>query len=175
MNVYFTFWHYGAIVLSIILFILFSLLAFYAKRLWTQLFIVLSSLLVSVGLLIAMFGWLEKTTKKAEIYNLHYNRLLQTEQIIFLGTVKNTGDYHLNTVQLQLIIENGPVEGNGIFGGAPHAFEEALDSKYKPQMLTYNYTIATDLDPKVSKQFNIMIDYPPYFSNGSFTTKAIAH
>ncbi len=175
MNVYFTFWHYGAIVLSIILFVLFSLLAFYAKRLWTQLFIVFSSLFVSIGLLIAMFEGLEKTTKKAEIYNLHYNRLLQTEQIIFLGTVKNTGDYHLNTVQLQLIIENGPVEGTGIFGGAPHAFEEALDSEYQPQKLTYNYTIATDLDPKVSKQFSIMIDYPPYFSNGSFTTKAVAH
>ena len=175
MNIYFTFWHYGAIVLSLLLFILFSLLAFYAKQLWAQLLVVLSSLIVSIALLIGMFAWLEKTTKKAEIYNLHYNRMLQTEQIIFLGTVKNTGNYNVDRVQLQLIMENGPVEGTGNFGGAPHAFEEAMDSNYKPQKLTYNYTVATDLDPKISKQFSIMIDYPPYFNNGSFTTKVVAH
>ncbi len=175
MNIYLTFWHYGAIVLSIILFILFSLLAFYAKRLWAQLLIVLFSLLFSIGLLVLMFTGLEKTTKKAEISNLRYNRLLQTEQIIFLGTVKNTGEYHLNTVELQLIMENAPEQGSGIFGGAPHAFNEALDSTFRPQKLTYNYTIATDLEPKVSKQFTLLIDYPPYFSNGSFSTKAIGH
>ncbi|MDD5158832.1 MAG: DUF2393 family protein [Sulfuricurvum sp.] len=175
MNIYFTFWHYGAIVLSLILFILFSLLAFYAKRLWAQLLIILSSLFFSVSLLVLMFTGLEKTTKKAEIYNLRYNRLLQTEQIVFIGTVKNTGEYHLNTVELQLIIENAPKPGTGIFGGAPHAFNEALDSKYLPQKLTYNYTIATDIEPKASKQFTLLIDYPPYFNNGSYTTKAIGH
>jgi hypothetical protein len=175
MNLYFTFWHYGAIALYILLFVVLSLLAFYAKKLWTQLFIVLSALIVSIGLLIITFGVLEKTTKKAEIYNLRYNRMLQTEQIIFLGTVKNTGEYHLNTVTLQLIMENVPEPGSGIFGGAPHAFNEALDSTFKPQKLTYNYTIATDLDPKVSKQFTLLIDYPPYFNNGSYSTKAIGH
>lgn len=175
MNIYFTFWHYGAIALSILLFILFSLLAFYAKRLWAQLLIVLSSLIVSVALLVGMFTMLEKTTKKAEIYNLRYNRMLQTEQIVFLGTVKNIGEYHINTVKLELIMENVPEPGSGIFGGAPHAFNEALDSTFKPQKLTYTYTIATDLDPKVSKQFTLLIDYPPYFNNGSFSTKAIGH
>lgn len=175
MNIYFTFWHYGAIILAALLFILFSLLAFYAQRLWTQLLIVLSSLIVSVALLVGMFAMLEKSTKKAEIYNLRYNRMLQTEQIIFLGSVKNTGEYHLNTVKLQLVMENAPEQGTGIFGGAPHAFNEALDSTFKPQKLTYNYIIATDLDPKVSKQFTLVIDYPPYFNNGSFSTKAIGH
>lgn len=175
MTLYLTFWHYSAIVLSIILFILFSLLAFYVKRLWGQLLIILSSLAFSLGLLVLMFTGLEKTTKKAEIYNLRYNRMLQTEQIVFVGTVKNTGDYHLNTVELQLIIENVPKPGSGIFGGAPHAFNEALDSTFKPQKLTYSYMIATDLDPKVSKQFTLLIDYPPYFNNASFSTKAIAH
>jgi hypothetical protein len=175
MNFYFTFWHYGAIIFSIILFIFFSLLALYTERFWVRLLVVLSSSIVSVVLLVAMFAGLEKTTKKAEIYNLRYNRMLQTEQIIFLGSVKNTGNYHLNTVKLQLIIENVPKPGTGIFGGAPHAFNEALDSTFKPQKLTYSYTIATNLDPKVSKQFTLLIDYPPYFNNASFSTKAIAH
>lgn len=172
---YFTIWHYTTVVIALILFALAIVLAFYTKRLLIQLSIIFIALIMISGGTFMAFKELEISTKKAELLNFHYNRILVSEQIAFSGVIRNSGDYPLAKVQLELIIKNTPAPGKGIFGGAPHAFNEAFKTEKQVQELVYHYTVATDLAPKTSKQFSLMVDYPPYFDNASYSTHLIAH
>lgn len=175
MNIYLTFWHYLVLVIALLLITLSIFSALQTKRLIQQLAILFGSFIfIGAGTFIILAG-LESYTKKAEIFNLHHDRLLQSEQIVFTGVVKNMGEYPLARVQLELVLQNTQKQQSGIFGGAPHAFNEAFDTKYQPQTINYDYTIATDLPPGCSKTFTIMIDYPPYFNDAAYHTKAIAH
>ncbi|MDD2368959.1 MAG: DUF2393 family protein [Sulfuricurvum sp.] len=175
MNIYLTVWHYLVLGIALLLIILSIFSALQAKRLIQQLAILFASFIVIIAGAFIVLAGLESYTKKAKIFNLKHDRLLQSEQIVFTGVVKNMGEYPLARVQLELTLQNTQKQQSGIFGGAPHAFNEAFDTKYQPQTINYYYTVATDLPPGYSKAFTIMIDYPPYFNDTSYRTKAVAH
>lgn len=182
MSTYFTAWHYFALVLGALIFILTVILAFYEKRPSIRNSVIFSSLLVNIVIGFVIIMALDKYTKKAEVYNLQNHRLLQTEQIVFTGVVKNVGNYTIGKVKLEIkLVNKGHVSGNvkaGTFykaSGFGDFFSGESGRDYQPQTLIETPVIAENLEPGESRHFRVRMDYPPYFKGVTQFTRIFSH
>lgn len=181
MSTHFTIWHYGALFIGFIIFILTVILAFQEKRPNIRNSIIFSSLLVNIMLAFIILMALDKYTKKVQIFNLDNYRLLQTEQIVFTGVVKNVGNYTIGKVELEIkLVNKGHATGNVKAGNfyKPSGFGDMFGSTskdYQPQTLIETPIIAENLEPGESRRFRVAFDYPPYFKGVTQFTRIFAH
>lgn len=181
MSTYLTIWHYLALAVGVLVFILTVILAFQERRSSVRNAIIFSSVLVNtmVGFLILMA--LDKYTKKAEVFNLQNHRQLETEKIIFTGVVKNTGKYTIGTIVYEIKMVNRGHAGNRVSAGSffkPSGFMDFLGgytATNQPQSLTQSPVIAEDLKPGESRPFRVEFDYPPYFTGVTQYNRLFAH
>ncbi len=181
MSTYFTVWHYGALVIGFIIFILTVILAFQEKRPNIRNSIIISSILVNTMLAFIILMALDKYTKKATVYNLSNYRLLQTEEIVFTGVVKNVGNYTIGKVELEIkLVNKGHATGNvkGANFYKPSGFSDMFNNSskdYQPQTLIETPIIAENLQAGESRRFRVAFEYPPYFKGVTQFTRIFSH
>lgn len=182
MSTYLTLWHYLALAIGVLIFVLTVILAFYEKRSNIRNSIIFSSVLVNAVIGFVIMMAIDKYTKKAEVFNLQNHRLLQTEQIVFTGVVSNVGNYTIGKVELEIkLVNKGHVSGNvkaGTFykpSGFSDFFGGMSSNTYQPQTLIETPVIAENLQPGESRKFRVAFDYPPYFKGVTQFTRIFAH
>lgn len=137
-----------------------------------------------VSLLLAAFSVLvvDKYTKKVGLYKVENKRILGIEKIIYTGIVKNEGSHKIAKVTFEVKLVNqghatGNVKGGNFFkaSGFLDFFSGGYNLNLKPQSVTKEFVVATDLKPGNAKSFRVYFDYPPYFRSASDFTKAYGH
>jgi len=177
---YLNYWHYISFGIIFIIFILGMISAFKqeSKKIASQMFVI--NIVVSILFIVVAIFVVDKYTKKVELGKVKNRRLLSTEQIVYYGIVKNTGDFTVGTVTFEVKLVNkgnaiGKLKGqsfyksSGLLGFFEQGFE--LMDFSKPQTVTQTFTIAENLEPGTAKQFRVYFKYPGYFSSVAQYTK----
>jgi len=166
------YWHYIFLGLIFLIFISGVIVAFRQeqKKLIIPMFI--SVTLISVFLAVFSVLVVDKYTKKVEVYKLKNKRLLSTEQIVYTGRVKNTGNFTVGKVTLEIkLVNKGHATGN-VKGGnfyKPNGFMDFFsfsggsNKDSKPQTVVKKFVIAKNLKAGTAKSFRVYFKYPPYF------------
>ena len=138
--------------------------------------------LVSVFLAVFSVVIVDKYTKKVELYKVKNKRILSIEKIIYTGFVKNTGDFPIGKVTVQIKLVNkghatGNIKGENFYksSGFFDFFSGGFNMKYKPQTVTKEFVVARNLKPGQAKPFRVYFRYPPYFSSTAQFTKVWGH
>ncbi len=123
----------------------------------------------------------DKYTKQVKLYKLKNKRILSIEKIVYTGIVKNEGNHDIGEVTFEIkIVNKGHATGNVKAGSfyAPSGFKDFFgggSGALRPQSITKEFLVATDLKPGEAKSFRVYFDFPPYFSNVSQFAKVYAH
>jgi len=124
----------------------------------------------------------DKYTKKVKLYKMKNKRLLSTEQIIYTGIVKNTGNHKIGKVTFEIKLVNkghatGNVKGGNFYksSGFLDFFSGGYNLHFKPQSITKEFIVATDLKPGTAQSFRVHFRYPPYFRSTSQFAKVWGH
>lgn len=137
-----------------------------------------------ITILIAAFSVVivDKYTKKATLYKLKNKRMLQQEKIMYSGIVKNEGKHKIGKVTFEIKLVNKGLATGNVKGGSFYKLSGFLDffsggsnKLYKPQQITQEFVVATNLKPGAAQEFRVYFDYPPYFKSVSQFSKLYAH
>lgn len=167
MNTFFTVWHYGAVILITLALLVAILTTLLQPKLSSKFSIILAYILASLGLMLMAILTIDSYTKKITLSDVDDKRFLPTEKIIFTGYVRNSGDYTINEVSVEIKIVNKDTaakEGEPMYQS--NAFAEILGDKgmeYKPSFITVTEVVATNLKPGERKQFRIVMPHPSHF------------
>lgn len=172
-----TTWHYFLIVFLILLFVLAIAVSLRTKYKF--------SILTTLTLIIALIGgfsWkaINEKAYVVEVSNLDKERYYQSEQIMIKGIVRNVGPFPVAHVMGRVNLSNahGGVSGKESIFTQPSVFAEIYEDKnpdFKRQNIIEEHLIADYLDPGHSKPFTIIMKYPSYFTNASYTVDAKAN
>ena len=148
-------------------------------------------MLISVTLITVLIGGfsivvVDKYTKIVKLYKLDNKRLLSTEQIIYTGIVKNEGNHKIGKVTFEIKLVNkghatGNVKGGNFYkaSGFTDFFSSIISSgssrASRPQSLTKEFVVATNLKPGAAKNFRVHFKFPPYFRSMSHFAKVTGH
>ena len=167
----FNYWHFIFLGIVFLIFIGGLITSFRQSEKKLILPMIISVTLVSIFLAFFSVLVVDKYTKKVEIFKLKNKRLLSTEQIIYTGFVKNTGNHTIGTVTFQIkLVNRGHATGN-VKGGnfyKPSGFFDFFGggmgmSNDKPQSITKEFVVAKNLKDGTAKSFRVYFKYPPYF------------
>ena len=170
-------------------FVIFLLFAFgmykssQAQKPSLKLSMTFTTILVSLFMAIFSVFVVDKYTKSVEIFKLKNKRILSIEKIVYTGIVKNTGNFNVGEVVVEIkLVNKGHVTGNvkgGNFYKSTGLFEfftEGLGmERDKPQIIVQRFVVAKDLKPGKAQSFRVYFDYPPYFQSVSDFVKVEAH
>lgn len=142
-----------------------------------------TTLLVSLFLAVLSVFVVDKYTKSVILAKVENKRILSIEKIVYSGTVKNTGDFAVGEVVLEIKLVNrghatGNVKGGNFYKstGFFEFFNEGLGiDKDKPQTIVKRFVVAKNLQAGKAKSFRVYFDYPPYFSSVADFIKIEAH
>lgn len=142
-----------------------------------------TTVLVSVFLAVFSVFVVDKYTKTAQIYKIKNKRLLSVEKIVYTGIVKNTGNFTIGKIVLEIKLVNrghatGNVKGGNFYKstGFLEFFTEGMGiERDKPQTIVQRFVIAQKLKPGKAKAFRVYFDYPPYFASTADFIKLEAH
>ena len=163
MNTYFTFWHYSAVILISLALIASIIVTLRDPKISSKLSIIFTYILVSLGLIFMSILVIDNYTKEITLSNVDDHRFLATEKIIFTGTVRNSGDYTIGEVSVEIkIVNKGSAAQEGEPSFQSNAFAELIGDD-KPSFIVVTEVVATNLKPGQRKQFRIAMPHPPYF------------
>ncbi|MFT7860955.1 MAG: DUF2393 family protein [Sulfurimonas sp.] len=142
-----------------------------------------TTVLISVFLAVFSVFVVDKYTKNAQIYKIKNKRILSIEKIVYTGIVKNTGNFTIGKVVLEIKLVNrghatGNVKGGNFYKstGFLEFFTEGMGiERDKPQTIVKRFVIAKKLTPGKAKSFRVYFDYPPYFSSVADFIKIETH
>ena len=165
------YWHYIFLGIAFLIFLVGIISALRQKKQLLMFQMLISTTLIS--LLLAFFSIMvvDKYTKKVEIVKIKNKRLLSTEQIVYSGIIKNTGNHMIGKVTIEIKLVNkghatGNVKGGNFYkaSGFLSFFESGMGmSKSKPQSITKTFIIARNLKAGAAKRFRVHFRYPGYF------------
>ena len=165
------YWHYIFIGLSFILLItgVISALKQEKKKLMFQMLV--STILVTSFLAFFSVLVVDKYTKVLELSKVKNKRLLSTEQIVYTGFVKNTGNHPVGKVVIEIkLVNKGHVTGNVKAGNfyKPKGIMEYFGfngskGEEKPQTIFKKFVIAKNLKPGTGKRFRVYFKFPGHF------------
>ena len=142
----------------------------------------LTTSLISVFLAVFSVLVVDKYTKKVELYKMENKRLLSAEKIIYTGIVKNEGNHEIGEVTFEIKLVNkghatGNVKGGNFYkaSGFLDFFTGGYNLNFKPQSITKEFIVATNLKPGAAQAFRVYFDYPPYFRSTSQFAKVYGH
>jgi hypothetical protein len=177
----FNYWHYFALFIVFLIFVGGVISAFRQEKKKLILPMFISTVLVSS--LVGIFSILiiDKYTKIVKLYKVENKRLLSTEQIIYTGIVKNEGSYTIGEVTFEVkLVNKGHATGN-VKGGNFYKTSGFFDffggqnKLYKPQSITKEFVVATNLKPGEAKSFRVHFKFPPYFRSVADFTEVSGH
>ena len=137
-----------------------------------------------VSLFMAGFSLMvvDKYTKVVKLHKLKNKRLLSTEQIVYSGIVRNEGKHKIGKVTFEIKLVNrghatGNVKGGNFYksSGFFDFFTSGFNKMHKPQSVTKEFTVATNLKAGTSQAFRVYFRYPPYFRSTAQFSKVWGH
>jgi len=176
------YWHFITFGVIFIIFIGGVYSAFKQDK--TSIKIGMATTVTVISLLLAAFSVVvvDKYTKEVKLFKMKNKRLLSTEQIIYTGIVKNTGNYKIGTVTFEIKLVNkghatGNVKGGNFYksSGFFDFFSGGYNLNFKPQSVTKEFVVATNLKPGTAQSFRVHFRYPPYFRSTSQFSKVWGH
>jgi hypothetical protein len=187
MSTSFTIWHYASfIIISAILTV--AIIFTQKQKEITQKgsFIAVYSIAALILLLSAIMG-INTFTKQVLLMNVKNHRFLSTESIIYTGTVRNTGNYDVGQVEIEIEIFDKGLKAQKGASYQSSAFKDHYNdvdigkffgfnkAEEKPTSLTIRKTVAKELKARQSKQFAVSIRYPSHFSGYISKERVIVH
>jgi hypothetical protein len=168
MNTYMTFWHYGALAIIGAIFIAASLITLQQSiKTSNKISVIIAYLLTTIGMMYGIILLIDTYTKKITLSDVKDRRFLPTEKIFFTGSVRNSGDYIVGKVRVEIkIINRDTAAKKGEPSYQSNAFAELLGddpTTYKPSYLITTEIVATNLKPGQRKNFHITMPHPPHF------------
>jgi hypothetical protein len=168
MNTYMTFWHYGALAIIAAIFIAVSIITLQqSTKTSNKVSGIITYLATAIGMAYGILLLIDTYTKKITLSDVKDKRFLPTEKIFFTGSVRNSGDYTIGTVRVEIkIINRDTAAKKGEPSFQSNAFAEMLGddpTTYKPSFLITTEIVATNLKPGQRKNFHITMPHPPHF------------
>lgn len=167
----FNYWHYIFLGISFLLFILGLIATSRQEKKKLVIPMLISTTLISAFLAFFSVMVVDKYTKKVELSKVKNKRLLSTEQIVYTGLVKNTGNHPIGKAIIEIkLVNKGHVTGNVKAGNfyKPNGFMDFFGlgkskQKDKPQTIIKKFIIAKNLKAGTAKQFRVHFRFPGYF------------
>ncbi len=184
MTTYFTFWHWTALLIFLLVFLILVLLSLREKSHKNVLSMIFASFLVISTSAVFSIMAIDKYTKKATLYGVKNTRILRKESIVYTGFVKNKGEYTIGKIILKVkLVNRGHVTGNVKAGSlySPSGLFEFITSfgdnakEYKPQKVEEEFVVATNIEPGKAESFRVEMPYPPYFKHVADFVSITAH
>lgn len=178
---HFTILHWLAVIFFFVLFLAIAILATKAQG------IKMTLSMIFAGFLVTSFGGvlsiiiLEKYTKKATLLDVEQRRILFNETFVLKGRVKNIGRFKLNYCKLEVkLINNGfgksITKGSFFKSGGFNIFGAKETKEKRPNTVEKNIVLfKSGLDPQISKNFSVIMKFPPYFRDASLRYKVHCH
>lgn len=172
------YWHYITFGVIFVMFIFGIMNAMKQKK--ASIKIAMAVSVTVITLLLALFSVMvvDKYTKNVKLYKLKNKRLLSTEQIIYTGIVKNEGNHKIGKVTFEIkLVNKGHATGGNFYksSGFFDFFSGGYNLTFKPQTVTKEFVVATNLKPGAAKSFRVHFRYPPYFQSTSQFSKVWGH
>ncbi|QOP41990.1 DUF2393 family protein [Sulfurimonas marina] len=179
----FNYVHYITFFVIFILFVVGVYKSFQQKKASLKTSMLFTTVLVSVFLAVFSVFVVDKYTKSAKLYKVKNKRLLSVEKIVYSGIVKNTGNFPIKKVTIEIKLVNqghatGNVKGGNFYKstGFFEFFNEGLGiEKDKPQTIIKRFVIARDMKAGKAESFRVYFDYPPYFRSAADYISIEAH
>ena len=178
---YFTILHWLDLLFFLLLFIFLVVVSVKASN--NNLTLAISMIFASF--LVTSFGGvlgiiiLEKYTKKAKIVELKQRRVLLNETLVLKGRIKNVGKYKIGYCKLEVKLINNArskkVEKGAFFKSGGFELFGSKKKNVKPNIVKVSKVVIKNLPPAITKNFSLIIPYPPYFKNTDLRTKLYCH
>ena len=179
--IYFTIWHYVVLIIIFVLFVFGIIISMRQKNKSMVKPMLFSVILISLSIAFLSVFVVDKYTKHVKLYRLQDKKLYSIEKIIYSGLVKNTGNYTIGTVRLNIKIVNkrhrGNIKSTTFYksSGFLDFFHGTIKKSKSSNTLTENFVVAHDLKPGKIKSFRIMFNFPSNFRNTSQYVKVSGH
>jgi len=182
MTLFFNYWHIIVLGVVLLIFIGGVIASFKQESKQLRFATFFSTALITIFLTFFSVLIVDKYTKKVKLYNMENKRLLSVEKIVYTGIVKNEGKYAIGEVTFEIKLVNkghatGNIKGGNFYksSGFMDFFTGGYNLSSKPQSITKEFVVATNLKPGQAKAFRVYFAYPPYFRNTSHFAKVYGH
>lgn len=166
---YFTILHWFALLILLVVFILFSVIALKQTNRKLILPMLFSNFLVVCLLAISSMFIIDKYTKVAKLENVTQERVLITEAFTLRGQIRNTGNFNIGRCKLKVKLVNNAMTGGGVTGAqvfSPSGFSFfARKKNERPSTIINEFIIAKNFRKGELKNFSVSMPFPPYFKN----------
>ena len=177
---YFTILHWFAIVILLVLFVLFCVIALKQTNKKILISMLFSNFLViSLIAVLSMFV-IDKYTKIAKLEYVTQKRILMTETFTITGKIRNIGNFSIGKCKLEVKLVNnaisgGDVSGSQIFSPSGLSFFSSKKKNTRPSTIIKEFVIAKNFRKGELRNFSIAMPYPPYFQKTSMKYKLYCH
>jgi hypothetical protein len=172
---YFTILHWITLLILLVLFVFFSVLALKQTNKKILISMLFSNFIVIVMIAILSMFVLDKYTKKARLESVTQKRILITETFALIGKIRNVGNFDIGKCKLEVKLVNnaisgGDVSGSQIFSPSGLSFFSSK-KEARPSTVIKEYVIAKNFKKGELKNFSVSMRYPPYFQKTSLRYK----
>ncbi len=178
---YFTFLHWIAVAIFLLIFLLLAILASKEPDKKNRRILIIAAFSITLMGGIASLYALEKYTKKSKLLSYTQKRLLSTESVVFTGKIQNSGKFKLAECSIKVKFTNNVMTmgrpKNTFFkpsSGLGWLFSDKKEQE-KPNKIEESFVVAKDLAPHKVKNFRIQMHYPPYMNAPLIKLKLICH
>ncbi len=177
---YFTILHWFTLLILLILFILFCVIALKQTNKKIIISMLFSNFLVITMLAIFSMFVLDKYTKIARLENVTQKRILMSETLTLSGKIRNIGKFNIGKCKLEVkLVSNamsgGEVSGSKIFSPSGLDFFSTKKKNDRPSTIINEYTIVKNLKKGELRNFSVAMRYPPYFQKPFMNYELYCH
>ncbi len=167
--------HWIVVAVFSVLFFMLVILSSSEKNTKTLISMIFSSfLLVVVGTAFSLFA-LDKYTKEAKLLSSSQIRDHSSESVIIRGKIKNIGKFKIGYCNVEVRMINPRKRGGKISYFTPSKSLSFGSKGAKGSVVEEEFLAVKNIEPKKSKNFKIVMDFPPHFSNPEYKLKLFCH
>ncbi len=172
---YMTPFHWIIVAIFSVLFFMLVILSSSEKNPKTLISMIFSSfLLVVVGVSFSLFA-LDKYTKEAKLLSSSKTRNYSNESVIIRGKIKNIGKFKIGYCNVEVRMINPRKRGGKISYFTPSKSLSFGSKDVKGNVVEEEFLAIKNLEPKKSKSFKIVMDFPSHFANPDYKLKLFCH
>jgi hypothetical protein len=167
--------HWIVVAIFAVLFFMLVILSSNEKNTKTLISMIFSSfLLVVVGSAFSLFA-LDKYTKEAKLLSSSQTRDYSNESVIIRGKIKNIGKFKIGYCNVEVRMINPRKRGGKISYFTPSKTLSFGSKSAKGNVIEEEFLAIKNIEPKKSKNFKIIMDFPPHFANPEYKLKLFCH
>lgn len=177
---YFTILHWITLIILLVLFVLFCVIALKQTNKKILISMLFSNFLVITMIAILSMFVLDKYTKIAQLENVTQKRILMTETLTISGKIRNIGNFDIGKCKLEVKLVNnamsgGDVSGSKIFSPSGLSFFSPKKKNDRPSTIINEFTITKNFKKGELRNFSVALRYPPYFQKPFMNYKLYCH